>query len=170
MPVHCRWSLGFDACVPRCTGLFRYTSAVIRMQLDDIAVAGEGKQFLLLLRAEADERVLPIVVDPLQALAVAAGRNGDKPARPMTHDLILSLLEVLGATVEEVQITDLQEGTFFAVLVVERGGVRFDLDARPSDALAVAVRVDAPILVAEDVLEKSGLEDDTHEAGEGVEA
>jgi len=64
----------------------------------------------------------------------------------------------------------LQDGTFYALLVVERGDVRFDVDARPSDALAVAVRVDAPILVAEEVLEKSGLEDDTHEVGEGVEA
>mgnify|MGYP002152221037 CR=1 FL=1 len=140
------------------------------MRLDDIAVSGEGKQFLLLLREEEGERVLPIVVDPLQALSIAAGRSGETPERPMTHDFILSLLEVLGAKVEEVHVTDLQDGTFYALLVVERGGVRFDVDARPSDALAVAVRVDAPILVAEEVLEKSGLEDDTHEVGEGVEA
>jgi len=143
---------------------------VIRMRLDDIAVSGEGKQFLLLLREEEGERVLPIVVDPLQALSIAAGRSGETPERPMTHDFILSLLEVLGAKVEEVHVTDLQDGTFYALLVVERGDVRFDVDARPSDALAVAVRVDAPILVAEEVLEKSGLEDDTHEVGEGVEA
>jgi len=140
------------------------------MRLDDIAVSGEGKQFLLLLREEEGERVLPIVVDPLQALSIAAGRSGETPERPMTHDFILSLLEVLGAKVEEVHVTDLQDGTFYALLVVERGDVRFDVDARPSDALAVAVRVDAPILVAEEVLEKSGLEDDTHEVGEGVEA
>ena len=140
------------------------------MRLDDIAVSGEGKQFLLLLREEEGERVLPIVVDPLQALSIAAGRSGETPERPMTHDFILSLLEVLGAKVEEVHVTDLQDGTFYALLVVERGGVRFDVDARPSDALAVAVRVDAPILVTEEVLEKSGLEDDTHEVGEGVEA
>jgi len=140
------------------------------MRLDDIAVSGEGKQFLLLLREEEGERVLPIVVDPLQALSIAAGRSGETPERPMTHDFILSLLEVLGAKVEEVHVTDLQDGTFYALLVVERGDVRFDVDARPSDALAVAVRVDAPILVTEEVLEKSGLEDDTHEVGEGVEA
>lgn len=142
------------------------------MRLDDIAVSGEGKQFLLLLRPEDedDTRVLPIVVDALQALAIAAGRNGDKPARPMTHDLILSLLEVMGASVAQVEITDLSEGTFYAMLGVERGGVRFDVDARPSDAVAVAVRSDAPILVAEHVLESSALDDETGHGGGGVEA
>jgi len=131
------------------------------MHLEDIAVSGEGKQFLLLLRAEEDERVLPIVVDAMQALAIAAGRNGDKPVRPLTHDLILSLLEVLGAKVAQVDITDLSGGTFYAMLSVERSGVRFDIDARPSDALAVAVRTGAPIFVAEHVLEASGLDEDT---------
>src|SRR6056297_1814346 len=140
----------------------RYASGMIRMRLDDIAVSGEGKQFLLLLRADEDERVLPIVVDAMQALAIAAGRSGEKPSRPLTHDLVLSLLEVQGVQVE---ITDLVEGTFYSMLVVERGGVRFDIDARPSDALAVAVRVDAPILVAEEVLENSGLDDETGEGG-----
>ena len=139
------------------------------MTLDDVAVSGEGKQFLLLLRGE-DDRVLPIVVDPLQALAIASARSGETPERPMTHDLIASLLQVLDAEVVGVQITDLREGTFYAVLELERGGVRFDLDARPSDALAIAVRTDAPIRVEEAVLEASGLEDDTHDAGEGVEA
>lgn len=138
---------------------------MIRMRLDDIAVSGEGKQFLLLLRADEDERVLPIVVDAMQALAIAAGRSGEKASRPLTHDLMLSLLEVLGAQVVQVEITDLVEGTFYSMLVVERGGVRFDIDARPSDALAVAVRVDAPILVAEEVLENSGLDDETAEGG-----
>lgn len=142
---------------------------MVPMHLDDIAVSGEGKQFLLLLRSDEDERVLPIVIDAMQALAIAAGRGGEKPARPLTHDLTLSLLEVLDAKVVQVEITDLSEGTFYAMLCVERGGVRFDVDARPSDALAIAVRADAPILVAEDVLEKSGLSDETGGSG-GVEA
>lgn len=144
---------------------------MIRMRLDDIAVSGEGKQFLLLLRPEdeSDTRVLPIVIDAMQALAIAAGRNGDRPERPLTHDLILSILEVMGASVVQVDITDLTDGTFYAMLSLERGGVRFDVDARPSDALAVAVRAGAPILVAEHVLESSALDDDTGHEG-GVEA
>lgn len=142
------------------------------MQLDDIAVSGEGKQFLLLLRPvdDDDTRVLPIVIDALQALAIAAGRNGERPARPLTHDLILSLLEVMGAKVLQVEITDLSEGTFYAMLGVERGGVRFDVDARPSDAVAVGVRAGAPIWVAEHVLEASALDDETGHGGGGVEA
>ncbi|MDZ7800854.1 MAG: bifunctional nuclease family protein [Trueperaceae bacterium] len=141
---------------------------MVRMQLDDIAVSGESNQFLLLLRSE-DDRMLPIVVDAMQALAIAAGRSGEKSERPLTHDLVLSLLEVLGAEVNQVEITDLSEGTFYAMLSVERGGVRFDVDARPSDALAVAVRTGAPIYVAEHVLEDSGLSDDTETQG-GFEA
>lgn len=140
------------------------------MHLDDIAVSGEGKQFLLLLRSEDDERVLPIVVDAMQALAIAAGRGDEKPPRPLTHDLTLSLLEVLDAKVVRVEITDLAEGTFYAMLGVERGGVRFDVDARPSDALALAVRTGAPIFVEEQVLENSGLSDDTGDGSGGVEA
>jgi hypothetical protein len=143
---------------------------MIPMHLDDIAVSGEGKQFLLLLRSDDDDRVLPIVVDAMQALAIAAGRGGEKSPRPLTHDLTLSLLEVLDAKVVQVEITDLADGTFYAMLGVERGGVRFDVDARPSDALALAVRTDAPIYVAEEVLEKSGLSDDTGDGSGGVEA
>jgi bifunctional DNase/RNase len=144
---------------------------MIRMRLDDIAVSGEGKQFLVLLRPEdeGDARVLPIVIDAMQALAIAAGRNGETPPRPLTHDLVLSLIEVMGATVAQIEITDLQDGTFFAVLAVERSGVRYDVDARPSDALAIAVRASAPILVAEKVLEASALQDDTDHEG-AVEA
>ncbi|MEX2502795.1 MAG: bifunctional nuclease family protein, partial [Trueperaceae bacterium] len=148
---------------------------MIRMVLDDIAVSGEGNQFLMLLRSEEDDRVLPIVIDALQALSIAAGRGDEKPERPMTHDLIASLLQVLNAQVERVEITDLVGGTYYAMLCVERGGVRFDVDARPSDALAVAVRAGAPIFVEESVLEASGLEEDdgssgTRGSGGGFEA
>lgn len=144
---------------------------MIRMHLDDIAVSGEGKQFLLLLRSDEDERILPIVIDAMQALAIAAGRGDETPARPLTHDLTLSLLEVLDAKVVQVEITDLVDGTFYAMLGVERAGVRFDVDARPSDALALAVRAKVPILVAESVLEASGLDDETGGGtGGGVEA
>ena len=146
---------------------------MVRMVLDDIAVSGGGEQFLMLLRSEDDGRVLPIVIDAMQALAVAAGRSGEKTERPLTHDLIASLLQVLNATVERVEITELAGGTYYSMLCVERGGVRFDVDARPSDALAVAVRTEAPIYVAESVLESSGLDDENDgdgSSGSGFEA
>lgn len=141
-----------------------YADPMVRMHMEDIAVSGESNQFLLLLRSDDDE-MLPIVIDAMQALAIAAGRGEDKPERPLTHDLMLSLLEVLDARIAHVEITDLAEGTFYAMLVIERGGVRFDLDARPSDALALAVRTEVPIYVAEHVLESSGLSDETEGGG-----
>lgn len=145
-----------------------YADRMIRMHLDDIAVSGESNQFLLLLRSD-DDRMLPIVIDAMQALAIAAGRSEEKPQRPLTHDLILSLLQVLNAEIIQVEITDLAEGTYYAMIGIDRGGVRFDVDARPSDALAIAVRSGAPIMVAEHVLELSGLSDDTETEG-GFEA
>ena len=141
---------------------------MVRMHLDDIAVSGESNQFLLLLRSD-DDQMLPIVIDAMQALAIAAGRSEERPERPLTHDLVLSLLQVLDAQILQVEITDLAQGTYYAILSVERAGVRFDVDARPSDALAIAVRSGAPILVAEHVLELSGLADDTDTEG-GFEA
>lgn len=142
---------------------------MVEVVLEDIAVSGEdGARFLVLLKAPTGE-LLPIVIDAMQAVSIVAARNSERSARPMTHDLMLSMLELLGASVLRVEVTELIEGTFFAVLVLERQGVRFDLDARPSDALALAARVGCPILVAEQVLEASGLSDDVGLGG-GVEA
>ncbi|MDF1524580.1 MAG: bifunctional nuclease family protein, partial [Trueperaceae bacterium] len=110
----------------------------------------------------------PIVVDALQALAIAAGRQEERPARPLTHDLMLSVLEMMGASLQRVEVTDLIDGTYYAMLILERQGMRFDVDARPSDALALAVRTKCPVFVAEHVLEASGLSDDV--GGSGFEA
>ena len=142
---------------------------MIEVTLEDIAVSGEdGARFLVLLKAPSGD-LLPIVIDALQAVAIAAGRHGERHERPLTHDLYLSTLELLGAALVRVEITDLSEATFFATVVLERQGVRYDVDARPSDALALAVRAGCSIWVAEHVLEASGLSDDIGEGG-GVEA
>src|SRR3990172_6148849 len=111
---------------------------MIEVTVEDIAVSGDdGARFLVLLKAPGGD-LLPIVVDALQALAIAAGRQEERPERPLTHDLMLSTLELLGASLQKVEITDLVEGTYYAMLVLERQGMRFDVDARPSDALALA--------------------------------
>lgn len=142
---------------------------MVEVTLEDIAVSGDdGARFLVLLKAPKGE-LLPIVIDALQAVAIAAGRQSEKPERPLTHDLLLSMLGMLDATVARVEVTDLVDGTFYAMVVLERQGVRFDVDARPSDALALAVRAKCPIFVAEHVLEASGLSDDVGGTG-GVEA
>jgi uncharacterized protein len=141
---------------------------MIEVTVEDIAVSGDdAARFLVLLKAPGGD-LLPIVVDALQALAIAAGRQEERPARPLTHDLMLSALELLGASLQKVEITDLVEGTYYAMLVLERQGMRYDVDARPSDALALAVRAKCPVFVAEHVLEANGLSDDV--GGSGFEA
>jgi len=142
---------------------------MVEVTLEDIAVSGEdGARFLVLLKAPGGE-LLPIVIDALQAVSIAAGRQAERPERPLTHDLLLSMLGMLDAEVTKVEVTDLVDGTFYAMVVLERQGVRFDVDARPSDALALAVRAKCPIYVAEHVLEASGLSDDVGGKG-GFEA
>jgi uncharacterized protein len=138
---------------------------MVEVTLEDIAVSGEdGARFLVLLKAPNGE-LLPIVIDALQAVSIAAGRQEERPERPLTHDLMLSMLGMMGAAVTKVEVTDLVDGTYYAMVVLERHGMRFDVDARPSDALALAVRTRCPIYVAEHVLEASGLSDDVGGSG-----
>lgn len=141
---------------------------MVRVELEDVAVSADENQFLVLLRGGKGE-LLPIEIDALQAISIAAGRSGDKPERPLTHDLLVSVLEMLGAQIARVEVTDLVDGTFFAMLVLERSGVQFEVDARPSDALALAVRTKAPIFVAEHVLDENALRDEFDSTG-GAEA
>jgi bifunctional DNase/RNase len=142
---------------------------MVEVVLEDIAVSGEdGARFLVLLKAPGGD-LLPIVIDPMQAVSIAAARSLERAERPLTHDLMLSMIELLGAKVLRIEITDLVDGTYFSNLHLERQGMAYEIDARPSDALALAVRAECPIFVAEHVLEASGLSDDVG-AGGGVEA
>lgn len=141
---------------------------MIRVELEEIAVSGDENQFLALLRSP-DGEILPIQIDAMQAIAIAAGRSKEGLERPLTHDLMVSVLELLGVTVTRVEVTDLRDGTYYALLILDRSGVPFEVDARPSDALAIAVRVGAPIFVAPEVLEVSGLRDEFDSSG-GAEA
>ncbi len=139
------------------------------MELEGIAVSGDENQFLALLRAPGGE-VLPISIDSGQAISIAAGRGSERPERPLTHDLVMSILELLDATVERVEITALEEGVFFASLVLARSGVSFEVDARPSDAMALAVRAGAPVFVAESVIEAAAMRDDDFTDSGGAQA
>jgi uncharacterized protein len=141
-----------------------YTRGMIEVTLEDIAVSGDdGARFLVLLKAP-DGTLLPIVIDAVQAVSIASARQAEPPPRPATHDLMLSMLTLLDARVARIEITDLIDGTFYALVIVERNGVPFDLDARPSDALALAARAACPIWVAPHVLEASGLSEDVGES------
>ena len=147
----------------------RYTVPMIEAVLEDVAVAGDGSQFIVLLKAkDEDESIVAIWIGALEAMSIVAGRGGEFP-RPMSHDLMLSMLEMLDAEVVRVEVTDIADGTFYARLIVENRGVEFEIDARPSDALALAVRVDAPLYIAEKVIEQTAMTDFPSGAG-GAEA
>ena len=110
---------------------------------------------IVLLRESAGERYLPIWVGAVEATAIAYAQQGVVPPRPLTHDLMKDLLVALGASITEVRITDLQDGVFYAVIVFDSG---IEVQARPSDAIALALRAEVPIVGAESVLDEAGIE------------
>lgn len=113
---------------------------------------------VVLLRELADpHRVLPIFVGESEALAIALGLEGAESPRPLTHDLLATLLGRTGAHLDEVAVTEVRDGTFYAELRLSGAMGAHTVSSRPSDALALALRVDAPVVVAEAVLDEGGL-------------
>lgn len=110
---------------------------------------------IVVLKDTSEKNILPIWVGDLEADAIHRHMEGAVPPRPFTHELLLDAIASLGGTVKSIVITDLKEGTFYAELQLERNGESVSVDARPSDAMALAQRAGASIYVAEGVLEKS---------------
>lgn len=125
-------------------------------------------QPVVLLKEEEGPRILPIWIGQPEATAILIAIEGVTPPRPMTHDLLLSVLTASGLELERVEITRLEEGTFFATLVLTGDGPSVLVDARPSDSIALAVRAGCPIAVAESVLGVAGIVPDD-EAEQEVE-
>jgi bifunctional DNase/RNase len=113
--------------------------------------------FVVLLHSATLERTLPIAIGSGEAQAILFELKGMEFPRPLTHDLFRSVLTALGATLVKVEVTELREETFFALLYLDGPGGRVTVDARPSDALAVALRCGATIQVADDVMAKAGV-------------
>jgi len=109
---------------------------------------------VLMLRETDGDRYLPIWIGQAEATAIILEQQGVEPVRPLTHDLVKNLIESFGRTLKEVRIVDLREGTFYADLVFDRN---LRVSARPSDSIAVALRVGCPIYAEERVLEEAGL-------------
>ena len=126
-------------------------------QLDVVGVRVEmpSNQPIVLLREIDGERFLPIWIGANEASAIAIAQQGVVPARPLTHDLLRDVVDALGAHLEQVQITELSDGIFYAVLAFQ-GGTQ--VSARPSDAIALALRTGTPIFGAESVLEEAGID------------
>lgn len=128
-------------------------SEPIQVQIDGIFRSesnGSVSQFVLLT---TDELRLPIMIGPFEAQAILASLEQERPDRPMTHDLIRTVIERLGGNVTRVLIDDLWNGVFYAKIFVEKDGTEMPIDSRPSDAIAVAVRFDAPVFVNSNVFD-----------------
>ncbi len=110
---------------------------------------------IVILRTQEGDSVLPIFVGLFEANAIAQQLDGSLSPRPMTHDLLGNLIDALHGRVDRVVITDLRDNTFFAIIHLERNGEKLAIDARPSDAMALALRVKVPIFVEDAVLARS---------------
>jgi len=119
-----------------------------------------GKQPIVLLKTIDDNRYLPIWIGHPEAAAILMKLQGADTPRPMTHDLIVDMLDQVETKVERITVNELRDNTFFATIVLSVSGTEIEIDSRPSDALALAVRVQAPIFVAEDVIDESSIEFD----------
>jgi bifunctional DNase/RNase len=122
-----------------------------------------GKQPIVLLKTADENRFLPIWIGHPEAAAILMKLQGASPQRPMTHDLITDMLEELDAEVTRITVTELRENTFYARITLERNGAEIEIDSRPSDAIALAVRVEAKIFAADEVIEESGIEFESEE-------
>ena len=125
---------------------------------------------IVVLRDESDNINLPIWIGLLEATSMATELEGVKMARPMTHDLLKNVLAELGATIEAVEVTELKENTFYAVIRLRLDGDEIVIDSRPSDAISLALRTQSPIYVARQVLEASSVPSETEMGADETEA
>jgi len=130
----------------------------VEMQLKGLILDPANGSPVVILREEEGSVFLPIWIGTCEANAIAMAVEGVEVPRPMTHDLLRATIDSLGGEVERIEIHDLREGTFYARLVVRTGAGPLEIDSRPSDALALAVRSNAPIFAADKVIEESGIE------------
>lgn len=130
---------------------------MIEMTIDSIRVSLMNYQRVVILREKGTNRYLPIWIGPSEADAIAVKLQNVELSRPLTHDLLQSVITTLGASVDYIVVSGLKDDTFYANLALSVDGEKLDIDSRPSDALALAVRVGAPIYAEETVLEKAGI-------------
>ncbi len=130
---------------------------MVEMSVDSIRVSVMNSQRVVILKETHSDRYLPIWIGPAEADAIAVKLQGISVPRPLTHDLLFSILNALGAKIKSIFVNDLQNDTFFARIYVTANGKDIEIDSRPSDAIAIAVRAKVPIFAAEEVLDKAGI-------------
>lgn len=137
------------------------------MVIDSIRVSLVNYQRVVILRVKGSDRYLPIWVGSAEADSIALRLQDVEVPRPLTHDLFLTAIKSLGATIERIVVSDLNDDTFYAKVVLQCNGTITEVDSRPSDAIALAVRTDAPIYAEDGVLDKAGIKMDP-ESGQPV--
>ena len=130
---------------------------MIEMAIDSIRVSLMNYQRVVILKEKMADRYLPIWIGPAEADAIAVKLQGVSVPRPLTHDLLQSVIDTLGARVNSIVVSELKNDTFYAKITLDVDGSQMEVDSRPSDALALAVRVEVPIYVEESVMDKAGI-------------
>jgi bifunctional DNase/RNase len=145
---------------------------MIEMLIDSIRVSLMNYQRVVILKEKESDRYLPIWIGPAEADAIAVKLQDVTVSRPLTHDLLRSVIDTLGATVNSIIVSELKNDTFYAKIVLNVDGGQLEVDSRPSDALALAVRANVPIFAEEVVLDKAGilLDKDTGKPIQDMEA
>ena len=126
---------------------------MVRMELSRLLICESNDEQVIVLKETGGERSFPITIGIYEAAAIDRKIKGHRTPRPLTHDLVTGILAELGARLARVVVSDLRETTFYAKLVIDMAGKEYEVDSRPSDAIALAISASAPIFVDESVLE-----------------
>lgn len=125
---------------------------MIEMRVAGIALDAVNRSPIILLKDSTERRALPIYINQDQAKAIIGALENQKPPRPLTHDLIINFFDAWNLNLERIIIHSIHDGTFYATLIVGQGETKKEIDARPSDAIALALRTNSPIWVMEEVV------------------
>ena len=139
---------------------------MLEMNVQGVNLDVMTNQPVVILKDSKAHRLLPIWIGQFEATSILMEMQGIKPSRPLTHDLLKVIIEHLKADVTRVVISDLKEGTFYARIHLTDNATNFEIDSRPSDAIALAVRTNVPIFAAEKVVEKASIVSETGEEEE----
>jgi len=129
---------------------------MVKAKINGLALDVTSNSPVVILSPEDSEKVLPIWIGHFEAWAIAMELSGVNSKRPMTHDLLRKIIEAVGGTVVKVEVTELKDQTFFAKIHLQRDGSTLEVDARPSDSIALALKAKAPIFVNEDLFQERG--------------
>jgi uncharacterized protein len=132
---------------------------LVQVKVERVTLDTATSRFVVILKDEKQNRWLPIVVGSTEAQAIALQLENISPPRPLTHDLLKNVLNTIKTNINRIVVNDLRENTYFALIEIQKNGDSTDIDARPSDAIAIALRMQAPIFVDESVMQKAGITD-----------